>query len=386
MHINSHSPLVAIVANFPKGTGYAWWLMERFWNEISDAAHTHGWQSIVIYPENPADNDTEKVSFNPNRLEAFLSTGKFRDVIGIYSLIRHFNIRSIYLTDRPFRSWKYLILRLSGVKSIIVHDHTPGDRPAIKGFRGLTKHLLNSLPWNTANLLIAISPLMRQRHLSNARIPYSRIVTVTNGIIARDLVPDARELLLEKFKLTPDCYIVCVVGRLNPYKRFDFAIQCVNKLGEEYPESKPVLLLVGDGPDRNRLEDIARSLGSSCKVIFTGQESDVWPILCGVDTVLHPSAGEGLSLAILEAMAAARPVVVPSLPSVSQTIENGSNGLIYQEGSLKDAKRLLHELSIDDSLRTTLGMNARHKVLEQYQLNRALNDFKKYVIPVLFQP
>ena len=384
MPVNNHSPLVVMVANYPKGTGYAWWLMERFWDEISDAAKDHDWQSVIVYPESSTFNETEKTSSNPNRLEAFLSNGTLRDVIEIYYLIRHLNIRSIYLIDRPFRSWKYFLLRLSGVKSIVIHDHTPGDRPPITGVRGLTKHLLNSLSWITASQYIAISPLMRQRHLLNARIPSSRIVTVTNGIVVRGLVPNAREILLEKFGLAPDCYIVSAVGRLNSYKRFDFAIKCIAKLANENPESKPALILVGDGPDLPRLEGIAESLESNCKVIFVGQVNDVWPILCGVDTVIHPSSGEGLSLAILEAMAAAQPVVVPSLPSVSQTIEHGTSGLIYQEGSLDEAKRLLYDLSSNNILRMTLGMNARRIVLEQYQLDRAVKDFHETTIPTIF--
>ncbi len=163
--------------------------------------------------------------------------------------------------------------------------------------------------------------------------------------------------------------------------------ELIAKLANENPECNPVLILVGDGPDRARLEGIAETMRSSdCKVIFTGQLDDVWPLLCGVDTVIHPSAGEGLSLAILEAMSAARPVVVPSLPSVAQSIEHGFSGLIYQEGSLDMAKSLLYDLSSDNRLRTMLGMNARDKVLEQYQLERTVKDFTDSVISAFFQP
>lgn len=385
MSPESRPPLVAIVANYPEGTGYAWWLMERFWNEISNNANKRGWQSIVIYPQSPQDENLGCDSSNLSQLEAFLSKGKLKDINRIYQLIRHFNIRSLYLTDRPFRSWKYFLFRLAGINSIIVHDHTPGDRPAITGLKGIIKYLLNSLTWFTASLYIAISPLMRQRHLLNARIPAAQITTVTNGIEVRDLIPKARELLIEKFRLAPDSFIICAVGRLNAYKRFDFAINCVASLAHEHPQIHPVLILIGDGPDRQHLQGLTDSLPPECKVIFAGQINDVWPLLCGVDTVIHPSAGEGLSLAILEAMAAARPVAVPSLASVSQTIEHGYNGLIYQEGSIDDAERLLSRLSSDKMFRTSLGANARTTVLEKYRLDRAISDFNETVLPVIFQ-
>jgi hypothetical protein len=80
---------------------------------------------------------------------------------------------------------------------------------------------------------------------------------------------------------------------------------------------------------------------------------------------------------------AARPIVVPNLPSVSQTIVHGTDGLVCQEGPLDDAKKLLNDLSNRDTFRITLGMNARRKVIEQYQLECAVEDFKNTVIPTL---
>lgn len=381
---NDNPPLVLIVANYPKDTGYAWWLMECFWKEIADAASTAGWRTAIAYPTDSTQNIDHQNSFNPDRLEAFLSAWIWWDIFGVYRLVRRLNIRSIYLTDRPFRTWKYGWLKIAGVQSIVVHDHTPGDRPAISGIKGLIKRVLNSIPWLTADLYVSVSPLMRQRHLSNAKIPSSRCVTVTNGIIVRDLIPDARKLLIEKFKLAKESFIVAAVGRLNPYKRFDFAIRCIAQLAQEYPSSQPVLILLGDGPDRARLEKIAQLLNIKHKIIFTGRVLDAWPTLCGVDAVIHPSSGEGLSLAILEAMAAARPVIVPSLPSVAQSIDDGSSGFVYQNGDLSEAKKLLHDLACDRMLQASIGQNARQKIIEHYQLYRTLENLRSRVIPCLF--
>lgn len=386
MSSNHSPPSVLMVANYPKGTGYAWWLMETFWKEIADAASTAGWQSMIAYPPDSTQGSHRQKPFDPDRLEAFLFAGSLWDILEIYRVVRRLNIRSVYLTDRPFRSWKYCWLKVAGVRSIVVHDHTPGDRPAISGIKGLAKRILNAVSWITADLCVSVSPLMRQRHLLNARIPPSRCVTVTNGIIVRDLVPNARKLLLEQFGLAEDSYMIGAVGRLDPYKRFDFAIQCIAQLAQEYPEKHPVLILLGDGSDRARLEGLAESLGPTCRVIFVGQVADAWLTLCGVDTVIHPSAGEGLSLSILEAMAAARPVVVPSLPSVAQTIDDGLTGLIYHDGDLDEAKKLLYDLSSNKMLRASIGQNARQNILKHYQLHSTLEDFSTIVIPALIPP
>lgn len=379
------SPMVLMVANYPKGTGYAWWLMECFWEAIAKAGAAAGWRSAIAYPPDATQDFDCQNSFDLDRLEAFLSAGRWRDLLDVYRLTRRLNIRSIYLTDRPFRSWKYGWLKIAGIRSIVVHDHTPGDRPAINGIKGLAKRVLNASSWLTADLYVSVSPLMRQRHLLNAKIPPSRCVTVTNGLAVREPIPNARELLLAQFGLSAESFIVGAIGRLNPYKRFDFAIRCIAQLAREHPENQPVLILLGDGPDRARLEDLAQSLGSSSRVIFAGQLADTWPILCGIDAVIHPSSGEGLSLAILEAMAAARPVVVPSLPSVAQTIDDSFTGFIYQNGDLVGAKKLLHDLFINKTFRSSIGQNARQKILDNYQLHRTLEDFRTTVIPLLLK-
>jgi glycosyltransferase involved in cell wall biosynthesis len=382
MPMKRNDPLVVMVANYPRETGYAWWLMERYWDEIADAAKASGWQSVVAYPPDRLRVDSGAHDSIEN-LVAFLAMGRLRDVLCIYRLLRQFNVRSLYLTDRPFRSWRYLVLRLAGVRSIVVHDHTPGDRPTISGARGLVKRILNSFPGWTANLVVAISPLMRQRQILNARVPSARVTTVTNGVVVRDIEPKAREFVQDRYHVSSDQYVICAVGRLTRYKRFDFAVQCVEALIRNNPETNPVLMLVGDGPERSRLEELvdARNLGKH--VIFAGQVDDVWQILCGVDVVIHPSAGEGLSLAILEAMAAARAIVVPGIPSVAQTIDHGITGLVYQEGSLSDASTMLRDLSRNRALRTRLGANARRKVREHYQLDHTLGEFRTKVVPAL---
>lgn len=384
MNIISPSPLVVMVANYPKGTGYAWWLMERFWDEIAFSAQQRGWSSIVVYPEN-LNNNAEDNAMDISQLETFLTKGTLGDYHRIHKLIKHYNIRSLYLTDRPFRSWRYFLLRMVGVNSIVVHDHTPGDRPAVNGVRGVIKRLLNSCSWFTATLSIAISPLMYQRQLRNARIPAARIATVTNGIELRDCIVNARERLIKNFRLPQDAYIVCLVGRLNAYKRFDFAIHCMSRLTAENPKSNSVLLIVGDGPERERLQNLAESMSSGCQVIFTGQTDQVWSMLCGIDVVMHPSKGEGLSLAILEAMSAAKPVIVPDVPSVSQTIDDKVDGFIYKDGSVDDATKVLKILLDDVKLRHELGKNARDKVQKYYQIERMMKDFRSRVITVIFE-
>lgn len=381
MSVAAPKPLVAMIANYPKGVGYAWWLMERFWGEAALSAKLAGWHAVVVYPG--AEGHAADCSIG--LLESFLSGGELREIRMLARLVRQRNIKSIYLTDRPYLSWKYLLLRLCGVRSIVVHDHTPGDRPRVGGLKGMVKLLVNSLPWMTANLSVAVSPLMRKRQLENGRLPARKVALVTNGIIVRELIVGAREQLVRRFGVDPECFIVCAVGRLSEYKRFDFAIRGMAAAAKANEGLRPVLLLVGDGPDRLRLQRIADDETRWVRTIFAGHTDDVWPVLCGVDAVIHPSAGEGLSLAILEAMAAARPVVVPDIPSVSQSVRHGATGFVYADGSLDGVAQALGKLAWDPDLRSLIGGTAREHVLQEFTIERAVNDFRQWVVPHLLR-
>jgi glycosyltransferase involved in cell wall biosynthesis len=255
----------------------------------------------------------------------------------------------------------------------------------VKGLKGVLKSLLNSLPWITVNASVAVSPLMRQRQLESGRLPSRKVVVVTNGVVVRELIIGAREQLVRRFGIAPECFIVCAVGRLNEYKRFDFAIRAASAAARANEGLRPVLLLVGDGPDRSRLQRIADEEVVWVRTILTGHLDDVWPILCGVDAVIHPSTGEGLSLAILEAMAAARPVVVPDVPSVSQSIRHGVTGYVYADGSLDGVAHVLGKLACSSGLRLLVGGTAREHVLQEFTIDRAVDDFRRLVVPQLFR-
>ncbi len=108
-------------------------------------------------------------------------------------------------------------------------------------------------------------------------------------------------------------YITCV-GRLVKQKNFDVAIKAFSLIEKKYPDTR--LLIVGEGKERKRLQDLAKSLGLAKKVIFTGYRRDVPAILKTSYILLMPSSYEGFGIAHLEAMYAGLPAIIsPYVPS-----------------------------------------------------------------------
>jgi glycosyltransferase involved in cell wall biosynthesis len=148
--------------------------------------------------------------------------------------------------------------------------------------------------------------------------------------------------------LDPTRPVVGTVGRLETRKGHDRLLEALGVLSASANGSAPQLLLVGDGPLRESLERRARELGVEHTVHFAGRLEDVRPALAAMDVFVLPSREEGMSNALLEAMAAARPVVATDV---------GGNGEIVREGHTG----LLVPADDGDALATALGQLLRDR-------------------------
>jgi len=121
------------------------------------------------------------------------------------------------------------------------------------------------------------------------------------------------------------------------------------------------LLLVGEGPSREGLEDAAQELGIVDRVHFLGFRDDVPRVLSALDCFVLPSLSEGLSIATLEAMAAGLPVVVTDSGGPSELVSDGESGLIVPPGDSSALAQALIAVLHDHDLAGRLGRAARRR-------------------------
>jgi glycosyltransferase involved in cell wall biosynthesis len=127
-------------------------------------------------------------------------------------------------------------------------------------------------------------------------------------------------------------------------------------------------VIVGEGPDRPRLEAEIRRLGLERAVVLAGNRSDVADILARADVFVLSSTSEGLPLSILEAMAAELPVVASSVGGVPEAVEDGDTGLLVPPRDPLRLAAALERLLVDPALRHRLGSNGRERVREHFSL------------------
>ena len=358
--------------------------MEHFWVTIDQLATKSGIKCFLCYPS-ITDVSDEIAKSNIKLIELDLDMKNRSKMREIRKFIDDNEISTIYFTDRPYFNFKYWFLRLSGVKNIIVHDHTPGDRPAIGGMRGFIKSVRNRLPYVTADLYINVSKLMRKRSILNGRIPGSKCKVVQNGIPVRPIQKNIGYIRKE-LDIPNDAIVAVTACRIHPYKRVDFIVKAALEYLKKNSDEGVYFLIVGDGPDLPKISSFIEGRYAS-RIKLLGFRKDVWKILVDSNFAIHASLGEGFSLSIIEYMAAALPVLVPDVPSVSQAIDHMKNGIIYPKNDVAALIRSIRGLVKNNNMLNQMGNNARVKVEKYYSLDVCTEQFIDIIRPyVLIKP
>ena len=166
--------------------------------------------------------------------------------------------------------------------------------------------------------------------------------------------------------LSAETAVIGIVGRLVPVKRHKLFLDMA-KMIDSQADIK--FVIVGDGELRKELEDYAEKLGIADEVIFTGFRRDLPEIYAGLDIVVLTSKNEGTPVSIIEAMAAARPVVATNVGGVPSLVKDGVTGLLVKPGDTDSLSDAVARLIKDPHLRQDMGREARSRVFPSYDIS-----------------
>lgn len=370
---------ILMVANYDADVGYAWWLMESYWIVLADLykdkmkAHL-AYPSITRIPEGIAKSSIQvhKKDFTECSLKKIIKQLLF---------LKAYRIRTIYFSDQPLKHWRYLLFRIFGVKTIIVHDHTPGLRTSPRKTKGFLKKIAMRLPFVCVNAAIGATEFVRNRIIEVSKFPAQKTYCVQNGITKH--VDFENIDIKEQFEIPDNRLIMVSASRANHYKGIDFALHCIKELINNESNKNIHFIFCGDGPDLEDFKESSKSLGIENHVTFTGRVNDINPILNKSDFAIQPSKGEvGYSLSILEYMRAELPTIVSDNISVCGATIHNQTGLIYKENDLKSACQSISKLLIDNDYRRTLGLNAKKTFLEEYDLEKAHDSLRENMLEI----
>ena len=238
------------------------------------------------------------------------------------------------------------------------------------GFRLVERWLARA-----SDALVAVSPQVRDDLAALGVAPREKFAVVRLGIELERRVaaePRAREEARRLLGVPPERFLVGWTGRMTAVKRTDDVLLALAGLRRRGVDA--ALCMVGDGPDRERVEERARTLGIARACLYLGYQEDVAPWYAAFDAVVLASVNEGTPVSVIEALAAARPVVATRVGGVPDVVRDGVDGFLVASGDVEALAERLHRLAGDRALREQMGAAGRARVLPRYAVSRLVDD------------
>lgn len=221
--------------------------------------------------------------------------------------------------------------------------------------------------------LVTVSSNMKEKLESLGRFKKDSLRVTLNGVdLDRYSAPQSKGIR-ERLDIGQSDFVLSCVGRLVELKGHDILIEAFAQLNPSRPLR---LLIIGDGPERRRHEELVVRKGLSESVLFLGQRDDIPDLLGASDCFALASRTEGLSCSIVEAMAAGLPVVATDVGGNPELVQDGYSGYLVPFGDSASLADRLQSLIDDETKRKIFGARSL-EIAGKYSLDRMVNEYAK---------
>jgi glycosyltransferase involved in cell wall biosynthesis len=225
--------------------------------------------------------------------------------------------------------------------------------------------------------VFAVSEDVR-RHLIAEGFRPQDVRVIYNGIDIGPLPnPAARVAVREELAALDDDLVLGTIARLDPVKDLGTLLEAAAILSKRGPQ--PLVVIIGDGPERDALERRAAALGLADRVRFLGYRQDARRWLAGLDVYINSSVSEGVSLTILEAMAAALPVIATRVGGTPEVVTDDC-GILVPARNARALANTVSQLGENPKWRRQLGAAARTRVDGHFTLDRMGAEYRQVCV------
>jgi N-acetyl-alpha-D-glucosaminyl L-malate synthase BshA len=221
--------------------------------------------------------------------------------------------------------------------------------------------------------LTAVSEYLRQETVDHFDIPPDRIDVIPNFVdldeYKRDVHPCHRSRLSQEGEK-----IIMHISNFRPVKRVDDVVRIFARINRQVPAR---LILIGDGPEKGRVQQTAEDEGVSERVMFLGKQESVGEILSCADLFLLPSATESFGLVALEAMSCGVPVVATRVGGLPEVVPEGEAGFLADVGDVAAMAELGLLILKDKEVWRRMSATAR-RVAEQFSTERVVPMYENH--------
>ncbi|HEY3059490.1 MAG TPA: glycosyltransferase [Chloroflexota bacterium] len=262
------------------------------------------------------------------------------------------------------------VSRLGERRPLLISTRHNDDRFFLNPFVGIVHYLLSS----RQDLIIAISDHIARFTVARGVRDPARVRRVYHGLET----PDTRELERDAVRIRAELgvgageFLVGNVGRLAPQKGQRHLVEAMPLLLERVPRAH--LAIAGGGLLEDYLRELALDLGVAERVHVLGPRRDVPALMHAFDAFAMPSIWEGFGLVLLEAMAAARPIVASRVATIPEVVLDGVTGLLVGAGDAVGLAEALGRLADEPELAHGMGVAGRERLRGQFSIEKMVGD------------
>lgn len=237
------------------------------------------------------------------------------------------------------------------------------------------RQAVNPLLGRFSGAVVAVSCELRE-YMVRARFPRRRVRVIHNGIDPGAVVTaDERLRARRALGFAAGTPVIATVARLDPVKDLLTLLNAVALVRRTLPEAR--LVIAGDGRERATLEARAAAPDLHGAVTFIGMRSDVRRLLPAADVYANSSISEGVSITILEAMAASVPVVATRAGGTPEVVQDGETGVLVPSRDPARLAAALLTLTTDPAGRRHIGAAGRRRLEAAFTLQRMAADYQR---------
>lgn len=308
-----------------------------------------------------------------------LSQGLSEKGIGVHLLKRRPGIDYLY----PFKLARYL--RKSKIDILHLHNPTALFYGTLAGkIAGIpciiyTEHgrdfsssskvkIANRILCRMVDKIVVVAECGKRYLVEHEGVNEKKIIKIYNGIDSKKFGTRQEVTLIRReLGITDDQSLIGIVARLDPIKNHTCLIRAMKIIAAKLSEA--VLLIIGDGALRSELESLTAKLQLQNHIKFLGARNNIAELLSVMDVFVLSSLSEGLSLTLIEACAAARPIVATDVGGNAEIVEHESNGLLVPSDQPEVMAKAILEILSHEVKARLMGEMGRKKFQEEFTLN-----------------
>ncbi len=276
-----------------------------------------------------------------------------------------------------------LAAHLAGNRRVI---HMPHGNNFYGYFNFLTSRLVVSIERflsKYTSMFIALSELEKKELMEYAAIAIEKIKVIPSGLDLefKNIDLSSHHKKKRDFGFNLEQKIIGMVSRLEPIKGPQYFIEAIPEVIKNNAEA--AFLIVGEGSLRRKLEDRARELGVSRKVVFAGWREDILEVISFLEVLVQPSLNEAIGRVLLEAQALGIPVIATRVGGIPEVVKDGITGMLIPP---KDSKKLalsICQLLENEQKRSEMSKHAREWIDERFSATKMIQEFESLYKEIL---